>query len=389
MKSPSSAPAPTRSSFALPLRLLALVALPFAPALAQAAEPIKIGEYASLTGKDATFGQSQDKGIKLAMEEINAAGGVLGRPLEVIAEDNQTKSGESATAAKKLISRDKVIALLGEVTSSRSLEVAPLAQSAKIPMIAPGATNAAVTQKGDYIFRVCFIDDFQGVVMAKFAKNDLNAKRVATLTSVSSAYSVGLAKVFKETFIAGGGTVVAEQKFNEGDKDFRAQLTAIKAANVDAVFVPGYYQEAALVARQARNLGLTVPLFGGDGWESEQLLKIGGEAMNGTFYSTHFTPENKDPAVVTFVAKFKKRWSDETPDAYAALGYDALYVLADAIKRAGTTENVKLRDALAATKNFAGASGVTTLDKDRNASKPATIIAIKDGKLQFLKTVAP
>lgn len=370
------------------LALLATAALALAPAV-RAAEPIKVGEYASLTGKDATFGQSQDKGIKLALDEINAAGGALGRPIELIAEDNQTKNGESATAAKKLMSRDKVIALLGEVTSSRSLEVAPLAQAAKIPMIAPGATNARVTQQGNYIFRVCFIDDFQGVVMAKFAKDDLKAKKVATLTSVSSAYSVGLSKVFKETFIANGGTVPIEQKFNEGDKDFRAQLTAIKSANVDAVFVPGYYQEAALVARQARALGLTIPLFGGDGWESEQLLAIGGEALNGCYYSTHFTPENKDPAVVTFVEKFKKRWNGETPDAYAALGYDALYVLVNAIKAAGTTESAKLRDAIAATKNFSGASGVTTLDKDRNASKPATIIAIKDTKLQFLKTVAP
>ncbi len=381
MKSPSA----LRHLLTLPL-----VAFAFAASSAlRAAEPIKVGEYASLTGKDATFGQSQDKGIKLALDEINAAGGALGRPIELVVEDNQTKQGESATAAKKLLSRDKVVALLGEVTSSRSLEVAPIAQLAKIPMIAPGATNAKVTQQGTYIFRVCFIDDFQGVVMAKFAKDDLKAKKVATLTSVSSAYSVGLAKVFKETFVANGGSVVAEQKFNEGDKDFRAQLTAIKAANVDAVFVPGYYTEAALVARQARALGLTVPLFGGDGWESEQLLSIGGAALDGCYYSTHFTPENKDPAVVTFVSKFKKRWNGETPDAYAALGYDALYVLVNAIKAAGTTDSAKLRDAIAATKNFAGASGVTTLDKDRNASKPATIIAIKDGKLQFLKTVAP
>jgi branched-chain amino acid transport system substrate-binding protein len=358
-------------------------------ALAFAADPIKVGEFACLTGKDATFGQSQHKGILLALEEINATGGVLGRPLEVISEDNQSKSGESATVAKKLLSRDKVVAILGEVTSGRSLEVAPLAQGAKIPMIATGATNAKVTQTGNYVFRVCFIDDFQGVVMAKFAKEDLKAMKVATLTSVSSPYSVGLAKVFKETFVAVGGTVVAEQKFNEGDKDFRAQLTAIKASGAEAVFVPGYYQEAALVARQARSLGLTMPLFGGDGWESEQLLKIGGDALNGTFYSTHFTPENKDAAVVEFVKKFKARWDNETPDAYAALGYDALKVLADAIKRAGTTEGPKLREVIAATKDFSGASGVTTLDKDRNASKPATIIAVKDGKLVFHKTVAP
>jgi branched-chain amino acid transport system substrate-binding protein len=356
---------------------------------ATAAEPIKVGEFACLTGKDATFGQSQHKGIQLALEEINAAGGVLNRQIELITEDNQSKNGESATVAKKLLSRDKVIALLGEVTSGRSLEVAPLAQNAKIPMIATGATNPAVTQKGNYVFRVCFIDDFQGTVMAKFALTELKAKKVATLTSVSSAYSVGLAKFFKETFTAGGGTIVAEQKFNEGDKDFRAQLTAIKAANVDAVFVPGYYTEAALIARQARSLGLTVPLFGGDGWESEKLLEIGGDALNNTYYSTHFTPENKDPKTAEFVKKFKARWDNETPDAYAALGYDALYILADSIKRANGTDSAKLRDAIAATKNFSGASGVTTLDKDRNASKPATIIAVRDGKLHFFKTVAP
>ena len=366
-----------------------LLALALLTSCTREQSTIKVGEFACLTGKDATFGQSQHKGILLALEEINAADGVLSRKLEVISEDNQSKSGESATAAKKLLSRDKVIAILGEVTSSRSLEVAPLAQAAKIPMIASGATNPAVTQKGDYVFRVCFIDDFQGTVMAKFALDDLKARKVATLTSVSSAYSVGLAKFFKETFIAGGGTVVAEQKFSEGDKDFRAQLTAIKAANVDAIFIPGYYTEAALVARQARSLGLTQPLFGGDGWESEKLLEIGGEALNGSYYSTHFTPENKEPAVATFVKKFKARWKDETPDAYAALGYDALYILVAAIKSSGVTEGPKLRDAIAATTNFSGASGITTLDKDRNASKPATIIAVKAGKLQFFKTVAP
>jgi branched-chain amino acid transport system substrate-binding protein len=355
----------------------------------RAADTIKVGEYASLTGKDATFGQSQHKGIVLAFEEINAAGGVLGKKIELIHEDNQSKAGESGTVARKLISRDKVVALLGEVASTRSLEVTSIAQAAKIPMISPAATNPAVTERGNYIFRVCFIDPFQGTVMAKFAKDDLGAKKVATLTSVSNAYSVGLAKFFKETFTKNGGTVPLEQKYNEGDKDFRAQLTAIKAANVDAIFVPGYYTEAALIVRQARGLGLTVPFFGGDGWESEKLLEIGGDALNGCYYSTHFSPENKEPNVAKFVEKFKKRWNGEMPDAFAALGYDAAYVLVDAIKRAGSTDGPKLRDALAATKNFSGASGVTTIDKSRNATKPATIIAIKDGKLQFHKTVAP
>ena len=372
----------------LPARFL--LALAAATAALTAQETIRIGEYASLTGKEASFGQQSHKGLTLAIEEINAAGGALGRKLELFTEDNQTKPGESATAAKKLISRNKVVALIGEVASGRSLEAAPIAQAAKIPMIAPAATNPKVTQTGNYIFRVCFIDPFQGTVMAKFAQNDLKAKRVAILSSVSNAYSVGLAKFFKETFVANGGLVVSEKNFSEGDNDFRAQLTAVTAANVDAIFVPSYYTEAALIARQARDLGLTVPLFGGDGWVADQLLEIGGDALNGCYYSTHFSPENQDPVVQAFVKKFKARWgANENPDAFAALGYDAAFVLVDAIKRAGTTDGPKLRDALAATKNFAGVTGVTNIDANRDASKPAAIIAIKGGKLEFLKTVAP
>jgi branched-chain amino acid transport system substrate-binding protein len=354
-----------------------------------AADPIKVGEYASLTGKEASFGQSSHQGIVMATEEINAAGGVLGRPIELLTEDNQTKPGESATAAKKLIARDKVIALLGEVASGRSLEAAPIAQNHKVPMIAPAATNPKVTQTGSYIFRVCFIDPFQGTVMAKFAKEDLKAHKVAILSSVSNAYSVGLARFFRQTFTAGGGQVVAEKNFSEGDKDFRAQLTAVKAANAEAVFVPSYYTEAALIVRQARDLGMTVPFFGGDGWEAPQLLQIGGEALNGCYYSTHFSPQNEAPVVQEFVKKFKARWNKQTPDAFAALGYDTVYVLADALKRAGTTEGPELRRALAETKDFHGVTGVTTIDANRDASKPAAILAIKDGKLSFLKTVAP
>ena len=365
-----------------------LLALSLATA-AMAAEPIKIGELASLTGKEAGFGQTSHQRVMLAIEEINAAGGVLGRPLELLYEDNQTKAGESATAVKKLISRDKVVALIGEVSSGRSLEAAPIAQQAKIPMIAPAATNPKVTQTGNYIFRVCFIDPFQGTVMAKFAKEDLKVKRVAVLSSVSNAYSLGLAKFFKETFTAGGGEIVIEKNLSEGDKDFRAQLTAVKAANVEAVYVPCYYTEAALIVRQARDLGLTIPFFGGDGWEDEQLLKIGGEALNGCYYSTHFSAENTDPVVANFVKKYKARWNGELPGAFSALGYDDIYVLADAIKRAGGTDHAKLRDALAATKDFPGITGKTTINAERNASKPATIITLQDGKAKFFKTVAP
>lgn len=369
--------------------LLVTVGLMALPSCRRATDTIRIGEYASLTGKEASFGQSSHKGIVLAFEEINAAGGVLGQQIELIVEDNQTRPGESATAAKKLIAREKVIALLGEVASGRSLEAAPIAQAAKIPMIAPAATNPKVTETGDYIFRVCFIDPFQGTVMAKFALEDLKARRVAILSSVSNAYSVGLAKYFRETFTAGGGEIVAENNFSEGDKDFRAQLTAVKASGAEAVFVPSYYTEAALIVRQARDLGIDVPFFGGDGWEAPQLLEIGGEAMEGCYYSTHFSPENDDPAVRSFVDKFRARWNNETPDAFAALGYDAAYVLADALKRAGSTDGAKLRDALASTRNFEGVTGKTNIDANRDASKPAAILAIKGGKLTFFKTVAP
>lgn len=372
------------------LRLPLLLCLTFLLAgCAKQSDTIRLGEYASLTGKEAGFGQTSHHGVVLAIEEINAAGGVLGKQLELLVEDNQTKSGESATAVKKLISRGKVVALIGEVSSTRALEAAPIAQQYRVPMVAPAATNPEVTKTGDYIFRVCFIDPFQGTVMAKFATEELKARRVAILSSVSNAYSLGLAKFFRATFTGAGGEVVTEKSFSEGDKDFRAQLTAVKAANVDAVFVPSYYTEAALIVRQARDLGITIPFFGGDGWEDEQLLNIGGEALNGCYYSTHFSAQNSDPVVAGFVEKYQKRWNGEVPGAFSALGYDAVYVIADALKRAGTTDAAQLRDALANTKGLVGVTGRTTLDENRNASKPATIIAIKGGKPQFYQTVEP
>ena len=368
--------------------------LPFVTAAALttaglAQNTIKVGEFASLTGKEAAFGQSSHKGTLLAIEELNAAGGVLGQQFELITEDNQSKQGESATIVKKLISRDKIVALLGEVASGRSLEAGPIAQNYKIPMISPSSTNPRVTEMGNYIFRVCFIDPFQGTAMAKFGLNTLKLHKVALLTSVSSPYSVGLAKYFKETFAANGGTVVIEQKYSEGDKDFKAQLTAIKAAGVDGIFVPGYYTEAALIAKQARELELTGPLFGGDGWEAPQLIEIGGKAMEGTYYSTHYSPENSSPAVQNFVKKFRARYAGETPDAMAALGYDSAMVLADAIKRAGTTEHAKLRSAIAATKNYEGVTGRTTIDANRNATKSAVVITVKDGQFKFVESITP
>ena len=349
---------------------------------------IPVGEYASLTGKEAAFGQSSHKGTELAMEEINRNGGVLGKQLQLFTEDTQSKPGESATVVRKLISREKVVAVLGEVASGRSLEAAPIAQQNKIPMVSPSSTNPRVTEVGDYIFRVCFIDPFQGKVVAEFARKTLKAAKVAVLTDVAAPYSVGLAQFFKEAFTQAGGQIVIEQKYSSGDKDFKGQLTAIKAANPDAIFVPGYYTEAGLVVLQARELGITVPLLGGDGWEAPELLQIGGKALENTFYSTHFSPENTDPAVQSFVSKYKTKYN-AVPDAMAALGYDSALVLADAIKRAGSTDGTALRDALAATKDVPGATGKTTIDENRNARKAAVIITIKDGQFKYVTTVEP
>ena len=351
-------------------------------------DTIKVGEYASLTGKEATFGQSSHKGTQLAIEELNAQGGVLGRKLQLITEDNQSQAGQSATAVRKLISSDNVVAVLGEVASSRSMEAAPICQQSKIPMISPSSTNPKVTETGDYIFRVCFIDPFQGTVMANFASKTLKAKKVAILTDVKSDYSVGLAKFFKEGFTASGGTIVAEQKYSGGDKDFNAQLTAIKAANPDGIFVPGYYTEVGLIALQAKQQGIAVPLFGGDGWESASLIQIGGAALEGDYYSTHFSPEDTSPDVQSFVKHFKDKYN-ETPDAMAALGYDSAMILADAMKRAGATDGAKVRDALAATKNYPAITGSITIDANRNASKPAVILEIKDGAFKYVETIAP
>ncbi len=354
-----------------------------------AGDAIKVGEFASLTGKEATFGISSHEGTLLAVEEINAGGGVLGKQIQLLTEDDLSKAGEPATVVNKLISRDGVVAILGEVASSRSLEAAPICQQAKIPMISPSSTNPKVTETGDFIFRVCFIDPFQGTVMANFAAKTLKAKKVAVFTDVKSDYSKGLAKYFKEGFIAGGGQIITELDFNGGDKDFKAQLTAIKSANPDAVFIPGYYTDVALICIQAKQLGLSVPLFGGDGWESDQLVKIGQGAVEGQYFSTHYAPDVATEQSKKFVAAYQKRFAGKLPDAMAALGYDSALVLADAIKRAGSTDGQKVRDALAATKGFEGATGKTDINEHRDATKAAVILQVKDGKFKYLETVEP
>jgi branched-chain amino acid transport system substrate-binding protein len=355
----------------------------------QAGNEIRVGEFASLSGKEATFGESSHNGTQLAIDELNNTGGLLGKKLKLITEDDRSQAGEPATVVRKLISRDKVIAVLGEVASSRSLEAAPICQESKVPMISPASTNPKVTETGDHIFRVCFIDPFQGTVMANFARKSLKLGNVAILSDVKSDYSVGLAKFFKERFTQDGGKIAREESFSGGDRDFKAQLTTLKAANPDGVFVPGYYTDVGLIVQQARQLGLNVPMFGGDGWESSELVKIGGAAMEGTYFSTHYSPESTEPKVQEFVAKYKAK-HNATPDAMAALGYDSAMILADAIKRAGATDPAKVRDALAATRDFVGVTGKITIDSNRNATKPAVILTVtKDGKFKYMETVSP
>jgi len=349
---------------------------------------IKVGEFASLTGSEATFGQSSHKGTALAVDDLNAAGGVLGKKIQLLTEDDQSQAGQPATVVRKLITSDGVVAVLGEVASSRSLEAAPICQQYKIPMISPASTNPKVTETGDYIFRVCFIDPFQGTVMANFARKTLKLNTAAVFTDVKSDYSLGLAKFFKKSFTADGGKIVVEQNYSAGDKDFNAQLTAIKAANPDGIFVPGYYTEVGLIVLQARQQGITVPMFGGDGWESSSLVPIGGKALEGCYFSTHYSPEDTSPAVQNFVKTFKAKYH-ETPDTMAPLGYDSAMILADAIKRAGTTDGAKVRDALAATKDFPGVTGKITIDANRNASKPAVILTVTNSQFKFVETVAP
>ena len=352
-----------------------------------AQDEIVVGEFASLTGGSASFGQSAHKGTALAFDELNAAGGVLGKKFKLVTEDDQSVAGQPATIVRKLISQDKVIAVLGEVASSKSLEAAPICQQNKVPMISPASTNPKVTEVGDYIFRVCFIDPFQGTVMSKFALSK-GFKKVAVLIDVKQDYAVGLGEFFVKNFTANGGEIVKDQKYATGDKDFKAQLTSIKAAKPDAIFVPGYYGEVALIARQAKLLGIKVPLLGGDGWVGDSLLKVAGTALDGSFFSCHFSADDKSELTQGFVAKYKAKYG-AVPDDMAALGYDSAMILSAAIKRAGTTDSEKLRESLAATKGHPGITGLITLDEKRNAQKPAVILSIAEGGFKFVETVAP
>jgi branched-chain amino acid transport system substrate-binding protein len=363
-----------------------------AAAIAPTGDTILIGHVGSLTGAEASFGLSTDNALKLAIEEVNARGGVKGKRVVLKTLDDQGKPEEAAVAATRLITQDKVTVLIGEVASSRSLAMAPIADANRVPQITPTSTNPRVTKDGDktrpYVFRVCFIDPFQGTVMAKFARENLKLKKVAILRDVGNDYSVGLADYFKKKFEELGGTIVNDQSFKAGDQDFKAQLTTIKGKAPEMIYVPGYYTDVALVARQARELGMKMPLGGGDGWDSAKLYEIAQGALDGSYFSNHYTDENPDPLIQNFVKRYKEKFG-ETPDSMAALGYDAAQVAFDAMSRATDLSGPAVRDAIAATKGFPGVGGTITIDADHNAVKSAVVLGIEKNKAKFVATIEP
>jgi branched-chain amino acid transport system substrate-binding protein len=377
--------------FALLLSLLATLLL-FSCSGAKNAEDhsmIRIGFFGDLTGPTFNFGLSAKNGVLMAADEINQAGGINGHKLDVVIEDDKGSPEEAARITGKLIDRYAVATIIGAGASGNNLAAAPKAQAAKVPLIAPSSTNPAVTQAGDYIFRACYIDAFQGEVMAKFAVNTLKAKRAAIMLDFNSPYSHGLTDFFEFSFVKLGGESVIKQSYSQGDADFRGQLSAIKAANPDVIYIPGYYGDVAIIAKQARQLGLNVPLLGADGWDAPELWELGGDSLNGSFISNHYSADDPAEAIQKFAKEYRQRYGNLMPDAHAALAYDALRFFADAVRRAGTTENWKLRDALAETRDFPGITGMISMDRERNAVKPAVILKLQDGRYIYQETIQP
>lgn len=350
---------------------------------------ILIGEYGDLTGATAAFGTSTRDGIALAVDEANKAGGLLGKKIQIQLENNNGKPDETTQVVKKLIDQDNVLAVLGEVASSRSKMGAAVCQASGVPMITPTSTNPSVTQIGNYIFRTCFIDPFQGTVCARFAAQNLKAKRAAILTDTANAYSVGLTDFFKKEFVKGGGQIVAEENYKEKDQQFGPQLNNIKAKNPDAIFIPGYYQDVATIAKQARDAGLDQPMFGGDGWDDPDLVKLGGDAVQNCYFTTHAAEDSGDPRMKQFATKFRAFHKGKSPGALAAVAYDAANIMFASIKKAGGTDRNKIRDAIASTTKFPGVTGDITIDKDRNAVKQVVILQVKGDQFKYVATIKP
>lgn len=357
------------------------------------ADKYVIGASFELTGNVANYGKSTLSGLKLAVDQVNKAGGVNGKQLVVVESDNKSEPAESGNSVTKLITQDKVVAVVGPATSGCVFAATPVVTSNKVPLIAPCATAPAITvdngQVKEFIFRACFIDPFQGRVMAEFADKTLGVKNVAILHDASSDYSKGLAEVFEKTLNEKGGKVVAKEAFLSKDIDFKAALTKIKAANPEAIYIPGYYEEVAKIIKQTREIGLNVPLIGCDGWDSPKLVEIAGpEALNNTYFSSAFSVQDQTESVQKFIADYKAMYQKD-PDIFCMQGYNAGLVLADALKRAGDgADGTKLAAAIAATKDLQVASGKLTYDKDHNPIISAIIIEMKDGVQSFKEKIS-
>lgn len=358
-------------------------------------DEIKIGANLELSGAVATYGASINDGAKLAIEEINAAGGVDGKKIKYIPVDNKSETAEATSAAIRLAEQEKVVAMLAPATSGNSVATVQIANKHKVPMVTGSGTAPNVTVNDDgsineYAFRTCFIDPFQGTVAANFASNELGAKNVAIYADNASDYAKGLAKSFKETIEANGGKVVIEEAYVANDVDFKSTLTNIKGKNPDFIFIPGYYQEVGLIVKQARDLGINVPLMGADGWDSPTLVELAGaDALNNTFITNHYSSEDPDATIQKFVEAFKAEYN-EAPNAFHALGYDSIYFIVDAIKRVdGDITGESIQKALAATKDLSLITGTFTVDENHNPVKSATVLEFVDGKQQFNSKVNP
>jgi branched-chain amino acid transport system substrate-binding protein len=357
-----------------------------------AANELKIGVSAPLTGDIAALGQSTKNAALMAEAEINAAGGIkIGaskRKIKFIIEDDENKPESTATVFQKLINQDKVLAIIGSQSSKCSNAGAPIAESAKIPQITPWSTNPNVTKGRTYIFRACFIDPFQGKVVAQFAINKFKAKKAAVLYDIASDYNKGIAEVFRSEYAKAGGKIVGFETYNTNDKDFSAQLSKIKGANPDILFLPNYFNEVPLQIQQARKLGLTCPVVGSDSWDNPQLIELGGKDLNGTYFTNHYSPDVDRPAAKDFIAKYQKKYN-MLPDAAAALTYDSAHILFKAITRAGKANSKAIRDAIAATKGYAGVTGDITYNGSGDPVKGAVVIRIDNGKFVFDSAVNP
>ncbi|KZL93257.1 ABC transporter substrate-binding protein [Clostridium magnum] len=347
---------------------------------------IQIGAVLPLSGDIAALGQSSKNALQLLEEQVNSKGGVLGKKVKFIIEDDENKPANSANVAQKLITQ-KVVGIVGSYSSKCSIAMGPVVNSAKLPMITGTSTNPKVTEAGEYVFRACFIDPFQGTVIAKFASEDLKAKTAAVLYDVGNDYSKGLAEFFQDGFKKAGGNVVGVETYANGDQDFNAQLTKIKALNPDVLVLPDMYSNVGLITKQARALGIKSVFLGGDGWDSPDLFKIGGDSVNGSYFANHFSPDDTAPAVVQFNKDYKAKFNS-TPDATSGLTYDAGSLLIKAIEKAGSTEPDKIKDAMKSL-SVDVVSGKVSFDEKRNPVKSAVMIKVEDGKQTFVKKVNP